>query len=125
MRLAIVGSRHFNVTNTRQLILNSWHLICHVLGEPEIIVTGCARGVDQAARELATVLTGLPACVHRAQWTKLGKAAGPTRNTLLAKDVDAGVVFWDGCSPGSRDVLSKLAHYTTGNVIEFILTEAP
>ena len=44
--------------------------------------------------------------VHRAQWEKHGKSAGVIRNKVLVDDCDKVVVFWDGESPGTKNVIS-------------------
>ena len=45
--------------------------------------------------------------VYRADWTKNGKAAGPIRNSKMVKSAKALVAFWDGKSPGTKDVIQK------------------
>lgn len=45
--------------------------------------------------------------VYRAEWEKHGKAAWMIRNLELVRAADALVLFWDGRSPESKDILKK------------------
>lgn len=72
-----------------------------------VIVHGGASGADRLAGSAAHVL-GLVVCEYKADWARLGRSAGPTRNTIMLESgVDLVVAFWDGVSPGTRDTLTK------------------
>lgn len=47
--------------------------------------------------------------VFRADWDKHGKAAGPIRNQEMLDNgkADALVAFWDGKSPGTKDMIRR------------------
>ena len=47
-----------------------------------------------------------------ADWGKFGNAAGPIRNKQMAERADAVIVFWDGTSPGTADMIqcAKMAN---------------
>ena len=68
------------------------------------IVSGNARGVDILGEKYAQNYN-LP--VHRfpAQWDKFGKAAGPIRNKRMAEIADYVIVFWDGRSRGTKNMI--------------------
>jgi hypothetical protein len=72
-----------------------------------VVVSGGARGVDQAAEAAARARPDLPApVVHRVsdeEWRLYGKRAGPMRNRRLVGDVHYLIAFWDGASRGTRD----------------------
>jgi len=73
-----------------------------------VIVHGAAKGVDVAARDWA-LARGFEAEAHPANWDKYGKRAGPVRNAEMAKSgIDGAIFFWDGKSPGTKDMLTKI-----------------
>ena len=99
MRIAIVGSRDYpDLAKVRDYV-NS-------LPDDTVIITGGARGVDSEA-ESAARASGLTVVIHEAEWHLHGRKAGPIRNTEVVKDCDKLVAFWDGKTPGTKDVVSK------------------
>jgi hypothetical protein len=42
-----------------------------------------------------------------ANWDRHGKAAGGIRNTAMANYGTHLIAFWDGESPGTRDMIAK------------------
>lgn len=48
---------------------------------------GCPEGADKFA-EIIAYDSQIEIKIHRAEWGKYGKAAGPIRNTLIAQDCD-------------------------------------
>ena len=42
---------------------------------------------------------------YPALWDKFGDATGPKRNQQMAEIADAAVVFWDGQSAGSKNMI--------------------
>lgn len=49
---------------------------------------------------------GYPVKPFPADWKKFGKSAGPIRNREMGAYGDAGIGFWDGHSPGTKDMIS-------------------
>lgn len=100
MKLAIVGSRDFpRLADVRDFVLK--------LAPGTIVVSGGAPGVDRAAQEAAEA-RGLQVLVFRADWDRLGKAAGPARNTQIVEACDHLVAFMRaGGSPGTADSIAK------------------
>jgi hypothetical protein len=45
-----------------------------------------------------------------ADWDKHGQSAGPLRNREMGLIADAGVVFWDGESRGSKNMINVLKY---------------
>lgn len=73
-------------------------------GRPELVIVGCARGVDAQARAWAKA-RGLPFDVHRADWS-LGRRAGHVRNGAMvaaARPGDWLLAFPDVESRGTPD----------------------
>lgn len=98
MKVAIVGSREYADLNEVVKYVSS-------LPPDTIIVTGGAKGVDQAA-EAAARSHGLKVIVHLAKWDVYGKSAGHIRNRTIVDDCDRLVAFWDGTSPGTKGGIS-------------------
>ena len=99
MRVAIVGSRDYpDLIKVREYVDS--------LPDDTVIITGGARGVDSEA-ESAARSRGLSVVIHEAEWNRHGKKAGPIRNTEVVNDCDKLVAFWDGQTPGTKDVISK------------------
>ncbi len=77
---------------------------------PGEIVSGNARGVDRAGEEWA-VSVGLPVKrfpITQHDWRMYGKSAGPRRNAEMARYADAALIFWDGQSRGTKDMLEQM-----------------
>ena len=95
-RVAIVGSRTYpRLGNVRSYVSS--------LAGDTTVISGGARGVDQAAEEEAKRL-GLKLEVYPADWT-IGRGAGYARNQTIALACDRMVAFWDGMSRGTEHVV--------------------
>jgi hypothetical protein len=70
------------------------------------IVSGGAKGADtlgeRYARERGCLVKQFPA-----DWQTYGKKAGPVRNAQMAAYADACIVFWDGKSKGTQDMITQ------------------
>lgn len=75
-----------------------------------VIVSGAAKGADalgeRYARERGYKLQRYPA-----NWEKYGRAAGPIRNEIMAQNADALIVYWDGRSPGTWNMIELARNY--------------
>ena len=71
------------------------------------IVSGGAKGADALGERYAEE-HGLPCKVFPADWDKYGKAAGPIRNKQMAEYADACIVFWDGKSRGTNNMITEV-----------------
>tara|TARA_R110002096_G_scaffold338000_1_gene531284 strand:+ start:333 stop:683 length:351 start_codon:yes stop_codon:yes gene_type:complete len=101
MKLIIAGSRNFTdyqklKTECSQFLQEHKNI--------EIVSGGHYKGADrlgiQYAKEKGFNLIKFPA-----EWNKLGKAAGPIRNKEMANYADALIVFWDGKSSGTKNMI--------------------
>lgn len=90
MRLAIVGSR-----NCPRIDL-SLYLDC----QPDVIVSGGARGVDTYAREYA-MEHHIPLIEFKPDYIKYGQRAPLVRNRWIVEGADKVLAFWDGKSRGT------------------------
>lgn len=73
------------------------------------IIFGEAWGVDTWAKE-ACEKYSIPHEVYFADWDRLGRSAGPMRNSKLVMDATKVVCFWDGDSRGTADTIKKARH---------------
>lgn len=96
-RVAIVGSRAFP---NRDLVTR----FVRALPPGTIVVSGGARGVDQWAEDTA-VECGLETRIFHADWTSLGRRAGPIRNAKIVAESDILIAFWDGRSRGTLNTI--------------------
>ena len=67
-------------------------------------ICGDARGVDTLGREWAES-KGIPVESFPANWTGFGKSAGMLRNKVMANHGTHLVAFWNGLSPGTRQMI--------------------
>jgi len=69
------------------------------------IVSGTARGADKLGERYA-LSRGYPVKKFPARWETFGKRAGMIRNRRMAEYADALVVFWDGRSRGTANMIA-------------------
>lgn len=103
-KIIVAGSRSFNNYSEAESILN--HIIQNYNSNDVVIVSGGARGADKLG-ELFAMKKGLKLKVFPANWNKHGKAAGPIRNQEMAEFGTHCIVFWDGKSRGSLDMMKR------------------
>jgi hypothetical protein len=101
--LLVAGSRGYG--NYKEL---SREISAYCEGVTNVtIITGCARGVDYMAGMYARE-RGLQLKVFLADWKTFGKSAGPIRNRQMARNADAAILFWDGKSKGTKNMIEEL-----------------
>jgi len=101
MKLLIAGSREFN---DYSLLKSS------IKTKPSTIISGGTRGTDKLGEQYADEF-GLYLDIYPAYWDKFGKKAGYIRNEIMGRACDVGIIFWDGKSKGTKnmiDILEKL-----------------
>lgn len=107
MKLIIAGGRDFN---DYDLLCNEVILLLEQSITPlELveIVSGGASGADKLGEVFAQEYK-LPVKRFPADWKTFGRAAGPIRNSHMAKYGSHLVAFWDGKSRGTANMM-KLA----------------
>ncbi len=105
-RIIVCGSRDWR----------DWATVRRVLDDllssrgPFTLVHGAAPGADSIARAWGVGV--VPLEPHPADWKAKGKGAGFARNeAMAAAGADLLVAFWDGRSPGTRDMIRRaVAH---------------
>lgn len=108
--LAVVGSRDFD----------DYRLVCKILDRTrphtDRIISGGAKGADSLAERYAKE-NGVDFEVF-----KPGKEYGPpmARNSVIADTCTRMLAFWNGVSPGTKDVITKAVR--RGKVVVIIPT---
>ena len=119
-KLIIAGTRSFN---DYEMLRNA--VFATLVGQgywesrfsPEI-VSGGAPGTDTLAVRYATEAE-IPFKVFPADWKKYGKSAGPRRNRQMAEYADAAIVFWDGKSRGTQNMIQQMREL--GKPVEVVI----
>lgn len=100
MKTIIAGSRTIHdVQAVVEAIRDSGFRITEVL-------CGMAPGVDRQG-ELWAARHSIRVRYFPANWEVLGRAAGPIRNALMAREADALILVWNGKSRGSASMLRE------------------
>lgn len=102
-RLVIAGSRDFNDYALLSKAVDK-HLGDKVDDAKIIIISGTAPGADQLGERYAKE-KGYKLECYPADWGHYGKAAGPVHNMNMAKVADGVIVFWDGESSGTKNMI--------------------
>ena len=101
MKVIIAGSREINNYPLVEKYCNYYTKNY----ENIIVVSGTCRGADTLGEQWAKS-KGYPVVRFLPNWN-LGKKAGPLRNKEMAEFSDALILFWDGKSKGSADMLRQ------------------
>lgn len=118
MKVVIAGSR--GLQNREAEIRGRIASILSTLKiKPTEIVSGKAIGPDQTGETFARMFS-IPIKEMPADWTTHGKAAGPIRNRKMAEYGDMGIVFWDGESPGSLNMIKELSRVKKLCIVEIL-----
>lgn len=107
MKLIIAGTRTFN---DYDFLKQKVDKILSNTEQVKLIISGGAKGADTLAIEYAKE-KGYNYLVEKADWDKYGKGAGHIRNEAMAKLATHCIVFWDGISPGSKNMVSLAEKY--------------
>jgi hypothetical protein len=102
MKIIIAGGREFNDYN---LLVEVCDIMLHKLHNIEI-VSGKARGADSLGERYAKE-KGYPVKEFPADWDGLGKGAGHIRNRQMAQYANCLLLFWNGNSKGSKNMLKE------------------
>ena len=107
--LIIAGGRDF--TDYDQLVREVRLFIDqeNLLYDEITILSGAANGADRLGEQFAKD-HHIPVMLIPAQWNLYGKAAGPIRNAYMAKKATHCIIFCDGKSKSSKQMI-KTANY--------------
>lgn len=100
-KVIIAGSRGFD---DYELLKSYAGMKLSKIFESVEIVSGGARGADALGERYAREM-GFSLKVFPTEWDKYGKSAGYRRNAQMADYADALIAFWDGESPGTKNMI--------------------
>lgn len=108
MKLLIAGSRDYPTNGNFEAKMTE---LINLFGRPSEIVSGhCSTGPDKMGEAWAKG-NNIPIKLFPADWDKFGKSAGPIRNKHMAQYCDRAIVFWDGLSKGSANMINELKRF--------------
>lgn len=113
IKVVIAGGRDFNEAHYQSIMkpaLTKFLLNLKRSGLSLTVVSGKAPGADHFGEKFAWE-NNLKIKEFPANWAKYGKSAGPIRNEQMAKYADGALVFWDGKSRGSQNMISQAKKY--------------
>ena len=102
MRIIVAGGRDFS---DYEFMVGVLDRLFSRLSEV-VIISGMARGADNLGHRYARE-HGIEVIEMPANWKAHGRAAGMIRNSAMLEVAEGLVAFWDGKSPGTRDMISK------------------
>lgn len=119
MRVLVTGARDYNDYRAVATCLTGYLILARDRGEKLVVIEGGATGADQLARSWASLEDDYSPYVElitvEAEWDRLGKRAGPARNTKMLKEHKPSVVlaFHDDLewSLGTKDCVKKAKKY--------------
>lgn len=104
-KVIIAGSRSFADYEKLKSVCDS--ILPNQYSEPRIsILSGTSSGSDSLGERYANE-RGYALNRYPADWKQYGKAAGPIRNRQMVEDADAAIVFWDGKSKGTKNLIEQ------------------
>jgi|AntRauTorckE6833_2_1112554.scaffolds.fasta_scaffold57331_1 hypothetical protein len=110
INVVIAGSGKFKDYETLEVTCNS--LIGHLPKDNVTIIHGARpEGVDALAVEYAEKNGYKNIEEFPADWDSYKKAAGPIRNKRMAEKGDMVIVFWNGYSKGSWNMIQEALGY--------------
>ena len=104
-RLVVAGCRNF--TNYLKASREIQKYINKLDAEYSVIIlSGGANGADELGEKFAEKHK-LKLEKYPAEWDRYGRFAGPRRNAQMAKIADGIIVFWDGKSRGTKNMIEN------------------
>lgn len=107
-KIIIAGGRDFNDYELLKKSVDEFILFYLQMepNDPVEIVSGGAPGADSLGERYASE-NGYPIKKFPADWNTHGKAAGPIRNRQMASYAHACIIFWDGKSRGTKNMIEE------------------
>lgn len=103
MKVIIAGTRDITDEVWIHDILDK----CHKIDPITEVVSGRARGPDTFGETWAKK-NNIHVEPFPADWKKYGKRAGPLRNAEMAEYADRAMIFWDGKSSGTNNMIAEM-----------------
>lgn len=106
MKIVIAGSRSVNDESKVRTLIHKTLQKLNIT--PTEIISGNANGADKIGESYARMME-IPLGLYPADWNRHGKSAGVIRNKVMAKLADVAIVFWDGESRGTKNMISEMS----------------
>ena len=111
MKLIIAGGRDFACTPGKLeehyiLGANAMNAVFQMHNITEV-VCGKAKGADSFGESKAKA-NDIPVAEFPADWEVYGKRAGPVRNAQMGDYADMALIFWDGKSRGTKNMIDYM-----------------
>jgi len=106
IKLLIAGSRNFTDLALLTEEVDSFLSDYRYPDEEVEIVSGGARGADRLGERYAKG-KGFPVKLFLPDWDSEGKSAGVIRNGQMSNYATHAVIFWDGVSKGTADMVKR------------------
>lgn len=106
IKVIIAGCRTFNDYPRLKSFMDKIHEIVVV----EEVVCGGAPGADTLGKQWGEE-NKIPVKMFPARWALQGPAAGPIRNKKMAEYGEVLIAFWDGSSPGTRNMIKQATEH--------------
>lgn len=122
LRIIIAGSRSFNdyelLKNKLDYYLQNNNI------EDVLIIEGEAKGADKLGKRYA-IEKGIEYKGYPADWNKYGKGAGFKRNREMAQNANFCIIFWDGESKGTKNMIDLCQEYNLDTRIVYFNVKYP
>lgn len=118
-KVIIAGGRCFRDLKMLTKVAN--HMLSNK-GQNVTIVSGTANGADRLG-EVYAYSKGFG--VHRmpADWNQHGRMAGIIRNEEMAEFCDAAIIFWNGTSSGTKNMIENMEKIGKPHIVKRYVTE--
>ena len=103
MKVIIAGGRDFT---DYKLLKEKCDTILSQVKEDIWIVSGTASGADMLGEKYA-LERGYQIVYFAPNWRLYGRGAGHVRNREMAEYANSLIAFWDGKSPGTKNMINK------------------
>jgi hypothetical protein len=108
MKILVGGSREFTDRARVFEVMEDVFFQVERMGARSVtIISGTARGSDKLGEKFAEH-RGLRLERYPADWDQYGKSAGIIRNKQMAMKADIAVLFWDGESSGTKNMMEEM-----------------
>jgi len=112
IKLIVAGSRTIRNAHYVFQAIDEYLEELGVTAEDQVeIVSGMASNGPDIIAVWYCQEFGVPLKEFPANWDELGKGAGHLRNTDMARYATHALIFWDGVSNGTKDMIAKANQY--------------
>jgi len=101
MKTIIAGSRDYSSVASIYSVLDA-QLLVRPITE---VISGTARGPDSIGAIWA-IERNIPVTYFPADWGRYGRGAGHIRNAQMAEYAEAVIIFWNGISSGTANMIN-------------------